>query len=57
MNENKKKLNESISKFQKLSSYKSKDYFKKSNNQTRLDESDKFNNILNITRVLTNKEE
>lgn len=55
--ENKKKLNESISKFQKLSGYKSKDYFKKSNNQTRLDESDKFNNILNITRVLTNKEE
>lgn len=53
--ENKKKLNESISKFHKLTGYKSKDHFKTSTTQTRLNESNEFNKILNKARIITDK--
>ena len=50
--ENKKKLNESIEKFHKLSGYKSKEQFKTSSAQSRLNESTNFDNILNKARTL-----
>ena len=50
--ENKKKLNESIEKFHKLSGYKSKEQFKTSSAQSRLNESANFDNILNKARTL-----
>lgn len=51
--ENKQKLNESIEKFQKLSGYNSKDQFKKSTSQSRLNESTEFDKILNKVRTIT----
>lgn len=50
--ENKKKLNESIEKFHKLSGYKSKEHFKASSAQSRLNETVNFDNILNKARTL-----
>lgn len=50
--ENKKKLNESIEKFHKLSGYKSKEQFKTSSAQSRLNESTNFDSILNKARIL-----
>jgi hypothetical protein len=54
--ENKKKLNETISSFQKLINYKSKDFFKTSNPQSRLNESTEVNKILNNIRIINNKD-
>lgn len=51
--ENKKKINESLEKFHKLSRYNSAQQFKKSSNQSRLNENNEFNNILNKTRTIT----
>jgi hypothetical protein len=50
--ENKKKLNESIEKFHKLSGYNSKSQFKTSSAQSRLNESSEFDAILNKAREL-----
>jgi hypothetical protein len=50
--ENKKKLNESIEKFHKLSGYNSKSQFKTSSAQSRLNESNEFDTILNKAREL-----
>lgn len=50
--ENKKKLNESIDKFFKLSGYNSKDFFKKSTNQTRLSENKEFNEMIEKARKI-----
>lgn len=50
--ENKKKLNESIDKFMKLSGYNSKDFFKKSTNQTRLSENKEFNEMIEKARKI-----
>lgn len=50
--ENKKKLNESIEKFHKLSAYNSKSQFKTSSAQSRLNESSEFDTILNKAREL-----
>ena len=55
--ENKKKLNESVSKFHKLTGYNSKQYFKKTTNQSRLNENNEFNNILNKARIIAEKKE
>jgi hypothetical protein len=52
--ENKKKLNESIEKFQRLTGYNSKNQFKKTSVQSRLNESQEFNRILKKTREITN---
>lgn len=54
--ENKKKLNESLDKFQKLMSYNSKDQFKKSTVQGRLNESNEFGKILDKMRTITKKD-
>lgn len=51
--ENKKKINETLEKFHKLSGYNSAQQFKKSSNQSRLNENNEFNNILNKTRTIT----
>lgn len=51
--ENKKNLNESIKKYNKLINYKSNDFFKKSTNKSRINENTEFNNILNKTRTIT----
>lgn len=53
--ENKKKLNETIEKFQKLSNYNSKNENKKTTAQSRLFESSEFNNMLNKVRIITDK--
>jgi hypothetical protein len=50
--ENKKKLNESIAKFQKLSGYSSKTQFKNSTSQSRLNESTEFGKILDKARIM-----
>lgn len=50
--ENKKKLNESIEKFHKLSGYNSKNQFKNSTSQSRLNESSEFNKILDKARIM-----
>lgn len=50
--ENKKKLNESIAKFQKLSAYSSKTQFKNSTSQSRLNESKEFGKILDKARIM-----
>jgi len=50
--ENKKKVNESIEKFHKLSGYNSKAQFKTSTSASRLNESTEFGNILNKAREL-----
>lgn len=50
--ENKKKLNESIEKFHKLSGYNSKEQFKTSSAKSRLNESTEFSSILNKAREL-----
>jgi hypothetical protein len=55
--ENKKKLNESIEKFHKLTGYSSKEQFKNSTSKSRLNEGNEFNNILNKTRELIKKKE
>ena len=52
--ENKKKLNESIEKFQKLSGYNSKKQFKNTTSQTRLHENSEFGKILDKVRTITN---
>ena len=51
--ENKRKINESLEKFHKLSGYNSTQQFKKSSNQSRLNENNEFNKILNKTRTIT----
>lgn len=53
--ENKKKLNETIERFNKLTAYKSKDVFKNTTCKSRLSEGNEFNNILNKTRELIKK--
>lgn len=53
--ENKKKLNESVNKFHKLIGYNSKQQFKTSTNQTRLNESGEFAKILNKAREIAEK--
>lgn len=50
--ENKKKLNESIEKFHKLSGYNSKTQFKNSTSQSRLNESNEFGKILDKARII-----
>ena len=51
--ENKRKINESLEKFHKLSGYNSAQQFKKSSNQSRLNENNEFNKILIKTRTIT----
>lgn len=53
--ENKRKLNESIEKFQKLIDYSSKQQFKTSSSKSRLEESNNFNRILNQVRIISEK--
>jgi hypothetical protein len=55
--ENKKKLNEALDKFHKLSGYNSKDQFKKSTTQSRLNEDTAFNRILDNARIISEKQE
>jgi hypothetical protein len=50
--ENKQKLNESIEKFHKLTGYNSKQQFKNSTSQSRLNEGNEFNKILNKARTI-----
>ena len=50
--ENKQKLNESIEKFRKLTGYNSKQQFKNSTSQSRLNEGNEFNKILNKARTI-----
>lgn len=50
--ENKKKLNETIEKFHKLTGYSSKKQFNTSTPQSRINESDSFNMILNKARII-----
>ena len=50
--ENKKKLNESIDKFHKLTGYNSKSTNTKSTSQNRLNESNNFSKILNKARII-----
>lgn len=50
--ENRKKLNESIEKFQKLSGYNSKVQFKNSTSQSRLNETTEFGKILDKARIM-----
>ena len=52
--ENKKKLNESIDKFMKLSGYNSKHFFKKSTNQSRLNENAEFTQMVEKSRKIMN---
>lgn len=51
--ENKKKLNESIELFTKLSNYSSASQFKKSTSAGRLNENDEFTKILNNVRIIS----
>lgn len=51
--ENKVKLNESIEKFNKLSSYNSKSQFKKTTAQSRMNENSEFTKILNNARIMS----
>lgn len=53
--ENKKKLNESIELFAKLSNYKSNSQFKKSTSAGRLNENAEFSKILNNVRIMSEK--
>lgn len=53
--ENKLKLNESIELFNKLTQYNSKDQFKKTNAQSRLNENTEFTKILNNARIMSEK--
>lgn len=50
--ENKQKLNESIEKFHKLTGYNSKSQFKNTTAQSRLNEGNEFNKILNKARTI-----
>lgn len=50
--ENKKKFNESIEKFNKLSKYNSKSQFKNTTVQSRLNEEQEFNKILGKMRII-----
>jgi hypothetical protein len=52
--ENKKKLNESIELFTKLSTYNSNSQFKKTTTSGRLNENNEFTRILNNVRKITN---
>lgn len=54
IHENKQKFNESIEKFHKLIDYKSQNYFKKSSSQTRLNEENEFNKMINKSRIIKN---
>ena len=51
--ENKKKFNESIEKFNKLSNYNSKSQFKNTTVQSRLNEEQEFNKILGKMRIIS----
>lgn len=51
--ENKIKLNESIAKFNKLSSYNSKSQFSKTTAQSRMNENSEFTKILNNVRIIS----
>jgi hypothetical protein len=51
--ENKKKLNESINLFTKLSNYKSNSQFKQSTTAGRLNENSEFTKILNNVRIMS----
>ena len=51
--ENKRKFNESIEKFNKLSGYSSKSQFKNSTVQSRLNENQEFNKILDKVRIIS----
>lgn len=53
--ENKKKLNESIEKFHKLTGYKSQNQFKTSTPRTRINETTEFNRILDTARIIADK--
>lgn len=53
--ENKKKLNESIDKFNKLSFYKSNSQFKKTTSQSRINENSEFTKILTNARIMSEK--
>lgn len=52
LHENKQKFNESVEKFHKLIDYKSQNFFKKSSSQTRLNEENEFNNMMNKSRII-----
>ena len=53
--ENKKKLNETMEKFHKLIDYKSKKQFTTSTSQSRINENNNFNTILNKVRIISEK--
>lgn len=53
--ENKKKLNESIEKFHKLTGYKPQNQCKVSTPKTRINESIEFNKILDTARIIADK--
>lgn len=53
--ENKRKLNEAMNKFHKLTDYKSKNQFTTSTSQSRMNESYSFNTILNKARIIAEK--
>jgi hypothetical protein len=53
--ENKRKLNEAMNKFHKLIDYKSKNQFTTSTSQSRLNETNSFNTILNKARIISEK--
>lgn len=53
--ENKKKLNETMENFHKLTGYQSKNHFATSTPQSRLNESNSFNSILNKMRTIIDK--
>lgn len=53
--ENKKKLNESIEKFHKLTGYKPQNQCKISTPKTRINESNEFNKILDTARIIADK--
>ena len=53
--ENKKKMNETMEKFHKLTGYSSKSQFVTSTPKSRLNENDSFNCILNKARIISEK--
>ena len=55
--ENRKKLNESIAKFAKLSGYNSKEQFKNSTSKSRLNESNEFSKILDKARIMAEQKQ
>lgn len=56
LHENKQKFNESVEKFHKLIDYKSQNFFKKSSSQTRLNEENEFNKMINKSRIIKNND-